>query len=433
MPSPCYSSRSLSSGSLNASSTVNPSAPPAQHRRELQRHREPQLDDPSLSRSLDKASSVAHHGPQQPASPPSSLDKASRVVLEGLQTLVPSVRAFGLCRLTWRGSMESLVTINETFFPQADFNRTSTSTSTSTSPSTSIISPLLFTSTSVVNSLPPRKNKPLRISLPRHSRSLFGAGTVSATTSSRPLWTPLADCPCVSGSQLTFKTVAMSKLGPAIYEDCFGRKQYAASKLPIFESSIGTQTSEFQVLDGHVIAEIGGLHYKVPRLEYGVVGVDSRGYNIPRTLVITSPNADWIPDIEQDPREVRARRDGTFYTADFSRFPQLFLPAAEDLKDHQYRLVWYDLKRSDFVLEEGSVLWDFGRIRQDLVMECVALWKELKKKVEALVADGKHPEKEINDLCYCANGMLFSIGKCLHTGLALAKVAKDINMVWKLH
>jgi hypothetical protein len=148
--------------------------------------------------------------------------------------------------------------------------------------------------------------------------------------------------------------------------------------------------------------------------------VDAAGREKPRRLVITSPNATWIPNVQQDQVDVRARRDGTFYTADFSLMPQWFFkgtyyfpfvrrkPAADILKDHPFSLAWYKVHRGDFVHEEGSIRRDFGRLREDLVEEITLLRKDLADKVTRLVDEGRYKEHEYDDLLYCRLGMLYT-------------------------
>jgi len=140
----------------------------------------------------------------------------------------------------------------------------------------------------------------------------------------------------------------------------------------------------------------------------------------PLDLIISSPNARWIPNLSEDDILVYARIDGSFYTADFTKVPQIFFqgtyylpyvlcrPSPELLVDHPYHLIWYKLDRSkDFVVEMGSGSEAQGRIRKDLVQGLNILRKALSARIKTLRDQFPERVHQFRELTYCETGMTF--------------------------
>ena len=111
----------------------------------------------------------------------------------------------------------------------------------------------------------------------------------------------------------------------------------------------------FGAADALVYAEVRGLHYFIPDFPKADEGEDEHGRPKPRRPIISSPNCEWLPDLSCDEQLIRARKDGRFYTGDFTLWPQWYFPATpylpyvrarpapEQLESHEYKLAWYDL------------------------------------------------------------------------------------------
>jgi hypothetical protein len=148
---------------------------------------------------------------------------------------------------------------------------------------------------------------------------------------------------------------------------------------------------------------------------------------VPDHLIITSPNMLVIPDISKDNGTVRVREDGRFYYHDFTLTPQWYFddtfhlpyvlkkPSAAKLPTHKYRVIWHDLKESDWVKEDGAAVRDRGRIRQDLVDECAVVRKELHKDVVKLAKSGTIDRIQLRQLMTSNEHMQYTL-MSLETG-----------------
>jgi len=89
-------------------------------------------------------------------------------------------------------------------------------------------------------------------------------------------------------------------------------------------------------------------------------------YKVPLTFFATTPNARTIPFFTQDMLETFIRKNGRFWTHDYSLWPQWYFPGTkhlafvrrrpsdEDLVIHPLGLIWYDLQEADFIQEPGT-------------------------------------------------------------------------------
>jgi len=144
------------------------------------------------------------------------------------------------------------------------------------------------------------------------------------------------------------------------------------------------------------------------------------GHLRPLDLIISSPNARWIPNMSEDDILRCVRLDGSFYTADFMKVPQIYFqgtyylpyvlsrPPPKLLDGHPYRLMWYKLDCSnDFVVETGSGSDARGRVRKDLVRELNLLCKALSLKIRSLRDQFAERAHQFRELTYCKMGMTF--------------------------
>lgn len=127
-----------------------------------------------------------------------------------------------------------------------------------------------------------------------------------------------------------------------------------------------------------------------------------------------------IPDISQDPRYVRVRENGRFYTGDFTLWPQWYFPGTYylpylrarppdvELPNHELNEIWYDIKPSDFVKEPGSAVEDLGRLKPSLSERFGEIRVELAEKIKRLVRSNEFPEKDCAEMLYSDRGMCFS-------------------------
>ena len=127
----------------------------------------------------------------------------------------------------------------------------------------------------------------------------------------------------------------------------------------------------------------------------------------------------WAPNMAKDELFIRVRRDGRFYTADFTLVPQLYFgntyylpyvlrkPPTEELTKHEHRLLWYDLDREkDFVLEPGSS--SLGRLRKDLVNAVLDLRRSHSSKIKKFKQESPQYQSQIQEMLYSETGMLFA-------------------------
>lgn len=95
--------------------------------------------------------------------------------------------------------------------------------------------------------------------------------------------------------------------------------------------------------------------------------------------------------------------DGTYYLPYVRK-----KPSAEALITHPLRLIWYDLQRSDFIVDHESLLPDTGLIRQDLADEFVRIRKELSAKVKELVEEREWSAITYQEMLHSERAMHFA-------------------------
>jgi len=99
------------------------------------------------------------------------------------------------------------------------------------------------------------------------------------------------------------------------------------------------------------------------------------GQTIPNRMIVTSPNAHWMPFISLRLQAVRAREDSRFAWADFTGCPQWFIdthwhlpfvrlrPPEAKIKDHELSFCWWQLGENHFMEAKGSTYRDLGTLR----------------------------------------------------------------------
>ena len=139
----------------------------------------------------------------------------------------------------------------------------------------------------------------------------------------------------------------------------------------------------------------------------------------PYQVFVSSPNMDYIPDFSLDDQYVFVRKNGRFYTHDYTLWPQWYFeatkhlpfilrrPPAESLATHKLRLIWYDMTDTNFVREVGTIA-DVGRIRPEMVKELKRLRFELSDNIEALLLRLGNQPDEYRDMRYAQHGMMIT-------------------------
>jgi len=134
------------------------------------------------------------------------------------------------------------------------------------------------------------------------------------------------------------------------------------------------------------------------------------GQTIPNRMIVTSPNADWMPFISLRLQAVHAREDGRFAWADFTVCPQWFIdthwhlpfirshPPKAKIKDHELGFCWWQLGENHFMEAKGSAYHDLGTLRRDIA----EFLRGEAKKLHLACQDIKQV-KDLGCLFYLAN------------------------------
>lgn len=181
--------------------------------------------------------------------------------------------------------------------------------------------------------------------------------------------------------------------------------------------------ASFEATDALSIAEMPkNFPYPLFNLPVDQRGeIDDNGNPRPWKMIVTSPNMVYIPDFSADPLNVCVRSDGRFFTADFTLWPQWFFPGTNyypfvqrrpltpgALESHPCKLAWYDMKRSDFIPEKGSISNDLGRLRPDLADALIDMRRELCLKIKDLKAKAEIHPNLFREIFHCERGMVLS-------------------------
>ncbi|KAJ7583709.1 hypothetical protein C8J56DRAFT_1054229 [Mycena floridula] len=96
----------------------------------------------------------------------------------------------------------------------------------------------------------------------------------------------------------------------------------------------------------------------------------------PRNIIVTTPNASYIPTIFLELLDVRAMRDGHFGAADFTLTPQIWAPECghlafvlkhpgSQLPDHPWMFFWYELSADDIETDNSRLEAPTVQLRQE--------------------------------------------------------------------
>ncbi|KAJ3566665.1 hypothetical protein NP233_g6856 [Leucocoprinus birnbaumii] len=109
-------------------------------------------------------------------------------------------------------------------------------------------------------------------------------------------------------------------------------------------------------------------------------------------LVITTPNADWLPEVQVGQQCLTIHEDGRWGPQDYGQWPQWFFdgqdhfayilrkPSPGALLTHPFRLVWWNMSQDEFVFEGSS---EIGQLLPSHAKELHDIRVKLMKEVEA--------------------------------------------------
>ncbi|KAJ7589949.1 hypothetical protein C8J56DRAFT_1048112 [Mycena floridula] len=118
----------------------------------------------------------------------------------------------------------------------------------------------------------------------------------------------------------------------------------------------------------------------------------------PRNIIMTTPNADYMPNPFLERQRIRAFDDGTFGAADFTITPQLWFPGSghlawvlrrpsdNQLKRHHYAFFWHRVQREDLINTTSCVEEPCGELRPELAEMFWAGSKDIRVDVEQFIA-----------------------------------------------
>ncbi|KAH9485337.1 hypothetical protein JR316_0002245 [Psilocybe cubensis] len=209
----------------------------------------------------------------------------------------------------------------------------------------------------------------------------------------------------------------MSLIILAVYIDAFGRKRDAVTHRAIIEIYEGKHS--YSATDALAMAELYKLPYKIPSLDTSsFTGLDANKHPYPSSFFVTSPNMYKIPDITEDSEDVTIRTDGRYGYGDFTLCPQwyfqgtYYLPYVSRkpslLSDCPYAVMWYNLKETDFIHNQTSIVSGIGRIRSDLLEKLISARKQLTAKARELDSDPRFTYVQLSELRYSLQLLLFS-------------------------
>ncbi|KAJ3567227.1 hypothetical protein NP233_g6498 [Leucocoprinus birnbaumii] len=140
---------------------------------------------------------------------------------------------------------------------------------------------------------------------------------------------------------------------------------------------------ELQATDALLIGQLKATYTTI-------VGSTFSSVSLKEPLIITTPNADYLPDINVEQVSVTMQRDGRWGAEDWTRWPQWFFEGFEyfayilkplcaaKLVNHPLWRIWWDMTERDFCGEVGTpgigklqsnILNEIKKLRQDLMNE----------------------------------------------------------------
>ncbi len=110
-------------------------------------------------------------------------------------------------------------------------------------------------------------------------------------------------------------------------------------------------------------------------------------------LIITTPNANYLPNINLGQQVIVSRLDTRYGPEDWARWPQWYFedynhfpyilrrPSKEDMPVHPLRRLWWDMTQEDFIEEPGCE--GAGRLRDSITQEFNELLSMLRAEIAA--------------------------------------------------
>ncbi|KAJ3573912.1 hypothetical protein NP233_g2127 [Leucocoprinus birnbaumii] len=198
-----------------------------------------------------------------------------------------------------------------------------------------------------------------------------------------------------------------------------------------FEPHFRPGDTEISATDALLIAELDST--------YAVSGNEDAA----EPLIITTPNADYLPFIDLGSRTVQLKRDGRWGAEDWTQWPQWFFdefdyfpyvlrrPNATDLPVHPLRRIWWNMKEADFIKENGYGSSDVGRLNPSIVEEFDVLHADLTKRV--LACDCDRSSQTYGKLKAAAAGLQDSVSLLRDTPQSSANVRATVAIVQRLY
>ncbi|KAI0711246.1 hypothetical protein C8Q76DRAFT_623114, partial [Earliella scabrosa] len=139
------------------------------------------------------------------------------------------------------------------------------------------------------------------------------------------------------------------------------------------------------------------------------------------TLLVTSPNVEYVPDIVQGVVTVRLRQDFRYGITDPLQWPQVYTSrfgymAAVSLPNDTsspYSIMWTRPRETDFVPLTGSPVSTLGTLRKTFVHDLATLVADLSARVRAHQIS--HPDHLCDDLLWHDLAMRQALDRLQHT------------------
>lgn len=177
--------------------------------------------------------------------------------------------------------------------------------------------------------------------------------------------------------------------------------------------------AEIQATDALLIGQLDATYAAVHS-----PGSKLSGGAIADPLIITTPNADYLPSINLSQQTVVSRRDARWGPEDWTQWPQWYFgefhhfpyvlrrPLKQEMPTHPLRRIWWDMTQADFVEEAGCGLTGVGRLRDSIVDEFYDLRSALMTEVS--LQDGSRSPDDFRQLHEAAAAMRMSISTLRH-------------------
>lgn len=153
------------------------------------------------------------------------------------------------------------------------------------------------------------------------------------------------------------------------------------------------------------------------------------GDRLHERLVISTSNADYLPEVNLGTQNIKVYHDGRWGAEDYGQWPQWFFdeqehfayilrkPNSSDLKNHPFRILWFDMDLSHFVFMNGSQ--EVGMLLPSYARDIFSIRTKLLEEV----ANTRCPDgEEFNKLHKLASCMKATTSSLLNTPLCFLDV-----------